>query len=155
MVVVVDERGHKTVPLEEYEALHRTLEEISEELAESRSFAKGLTLKLRNVQRELDDLLEQSDDAEPVKTIIAFWKKVSGRRAVVRLDGDRARVVRRMRRKWSDRDLCLMIVGYFRDEQFAYSRRRGYTDLTDVFKFEDTMDKALDAGRRLKGEDSE
>lgn len=131
-------------------------------LAESKENEAGIQKALRaanrenaRLKRELDDYLEQSADAETVKQILDYWrKKVDKPRARIDLTGNRAKLVRWALRKWTPREVCLMVVGLTVD---PYYTKLGISDVKHMLATKGVPDEEraehfLELGRAAIGE---
>lgn len=131
-------------------------------LSESKENEAGIQKALRaanrenaRLKRELDDYLEQSADAETVKQILDYWrKKVDKPRARIDLTGNRAKLVRWALRKWSPREVCLMVVGLTVD---PYYTKLGINDVKHMLATKGVPDEEraehfLELGRAAVGE---
>lgn len=146
--------GERMVPYEEYEALHKTLEEMTDELSALRTQSASFARQVTRLKRELDDAYEQADDTEAIKKILVYWRDKTGRdkRTKIRMDGERAKRVRWARRKWKDREICLMVVGCMSGEN-SWWRDHDKTDIAEhILGSEDRAEQFLKAGLAAIGE---
>lgn len=146
-----------TVPLAAFRELEFTVSELEEKLECERRDKVSAHRRASAKQRELDDLLEQAADRETVLKVLGYWVKKTGRdpqRTKLPLSGERARVVRWLLRSWTEREVCIMVVGLMAD---AWHVQHGKTDLVHIAErkgkwSESKATEFLEAGYRALGQ---
>lgn len=137
---------NEVVALSEYEALHRRLEEMTDELAATRKALAAAHRKNTTLRKEIDDIYDRASDADTIRKILVFWKDTTGRDDRTRLDltGDRAKRIRWALKFWEPREVCLMVLGVMRNRWYV---DHGKTDWKHILKDEGTAEDFLRMGR--------
>ena len=129
-----------TVPATKYRELEQLLAETERERDELQVEVKergrslgALRAKNTKLRRELADVYEEAADASEWAASAEWWRCHTGRssRTDLGLGTARCEAYRKLRRKWSQREVALMVVGVYAD---PFRRREGLTEFADILK---------------------